>query len=57
MNLLMPWAELLNEDMELEAVKVVEQTEDEAGDEPAEEPQCFNIKEMALNILWHSLRT
>jgi hypothetical protein len=43
--------------MELEAVKVVEQTEDEAGDEPAEEPQCFNIKEMALNILWHSLRT
>jgi hypothetical protein len=44
-------AELLNEDMmELETLKIVEQTDDEAGNEPAEEPRCFSIKEMALTF-------
>jgi hypothetical protein len=40
-------AELSTEDlMELEAVKVAEQTE--AEDETVEEPQCFNTKEMTI---------
>lgn len=36
--------------MELETLKIVEQTDDEAGNEPAEEPRCFSIKEMALTF-------
>jgi hypothetical protein len=34
--------------MELEAMKVAEWTDAEAENETAEEPQCFDIKEMAL---------